>query len=240
MKVLRKLGILICIFSIIVCSYLLINYYILEPGANNSYLSELKKIVGLDNDEIDIATLRSINSNFMAWLRIDNTNIDYPVLQTTDNSFYLTHNSDGNKSKYGSIFFDYKVVLDDTNKSKNIVIYGHNTRNQIMFYSLDNYVDKDFYNTSNIIKLYTEEGKKIYKIFAVLIIDVSNTNQYLGYWNTDFTDKQFEELLDNINTKKLYDTGIPVNKDSNILTLSTCNYTYQNARILIMAVEENN
>lgn len=143
----------------------------------------------------------------------------------------------GNKSKYGSIFFDYRVSLNKPT-SKNIVIYGHNMKNQTMFNSLDKYKSKDFYNTANTIELYTEEGKQTYKIFAVLIIDVSNTNQYLGYWNTDFTDTEFQELLENINQNKLYDTGVSVEKSSEILTLSTCNYTYQNARILVFGVDE--
>ena len=239
MSRIRKFGILTCIISILTCSYLLINYYILEPRKNSSNLDELKNIVELDNKEIDINALKSINQNFWGWLRIDNTNIDYPVLQTNNNEFYLTHDSDGNKSKHGSIFFDYQVILDDNTKSKNIVIYGHNIKNQTMFNSLDKYKDKDFYNTANIIKLYTEEGKKIYKIFAVLIVDINNADQYLGYWNTNFTDEQFEELLDNINKKKLYDTGVNVDKSSHVLTLSTCNYTYQNARIIVVAVQES-
>ena len=94
MRGLSKIGIVICAVSIIICSYLLINYYILEPRKNAANLDKLKSVVEVDNNGIDVNALKGVNKNFLAWLRIANTNIDYPVLQADNNDFYLTHDSD--------------------------------------------------------------------------------------------------------------------------------------------------
>ena len=174
---------------------------------------------GTDESEskIDFNKLKQLNTDTVAWLKINGTQIEYPVVKSKDNSYYLTHNFYNSYNKAGWIFADYKNKLDGTDK--NIVIYGHNREDSSMFASLKNILTKDWYeNEANLkINLSTEQENSIYQVFSVY--KIKNEDYYI---TTQFTQESFNSYIDTMKKRSIKDFGIDVNPDDKILTLSTC------------------
>jgi len=168
--------------------------------------------------DIDFDGLKEMNPDTVAWLKVEGTEIEYPVVQASDNSYYLTHSYDGSYNNAGWPFADYKDKVDGTDQ--NLVIYGHNRRDNSMFGSLHNAFNEDWQtNESNRhIVLVTENEYSIYEVFSVYSVLVENY-----YITTSFaTDEEFAEFLDTIKSRSVYDFGVELNTDDKILTLSTC------------------
>ena len=174
-----------------------------------------------DNEEkyvVDFEKLKEKNSDIVAWLKVNGTNIETTVVKTTNNYYYLTHNFNKEYNSAGWIFADYKNKVDGTDK--NIVIYGHNMRDDSMFGSLKNILNSDWYdNEENTnITLYTENEKCIYKVFSIYKIE---SEDY--YITTEFeNDKKFEQFVNTIKKRSIKEFDIDVSESDNILTLSTC------------------
>ena len=214
-----------------------------KDKTNNSKIAEQIKdtvIVEENNEDgnengytVDFNKLKEQNNETIAWLKINNTNVEYPVVKGTNNSFYLNHSFDKSKNSAGWIFADYKNKFDNTDK--NIVIYGHNMRDGSMFGSMLNILDAKWYeNEENTnITLYTENEKCIYKVFSIYRIE--NEDYYI---KTEFkNDNEFEEFVKNLKKRSIKDFNVDISKDDNILTLSTCanNNKY---RIVLHAIKE--
>ena len=172
--------------------------------------------------------LSSINSDYKFWINVQGTNIDYPVVQGSDNDFYLNHDFNKNYLPAGSIFLDYR---NDFQKDFNSVIYGHHMRNSTMFGQMEKFKDENFFKENKFITLTTENEVYEYEIFAIGVYDAD-----FGYNKVSFTDKNdFNNFLNKILTKSMYSRNI-VSENDKIITLSTCSYEYDNARIAIFAV----
>jgi sortase B len=144
--------------------------------------------------------------------------VEYPVVKSTNNSFYLNHSFDKSKNSAGWIFADYKNKFDNTDK--NIVIYGHNMRDGSMFGSLKNILSSDWYdNEENTnITLYTENGERIYKVFSIYKIE---SEDY--YIKTEFSNEnEFEKFIEKLKKRSIKNFNIDISKEDSILTLSTC------------------
>ena len=113
---------------------------------------------------IDVAELRRISGGAVAWIYSEDTVIDYPVMQGTDNSYYLTHLYDGTDNKVGAIFLDYRNSADFSDK--NSVLYGHHMKSGKMFASLEGYKDQDYYNGHPHLFLYTQGRTYRIDLFA--------------------------------------------------------------------------
>ena len=174
-----------------------------------------------DNEEkyvIDFEKLKEKNSDVVAWLKVNGTNIETTVVKTTDNDYYLTHNFNKEYNSAGWIFADYKNKVDGTDK--NLVIYGHNMRDNSMFGSLKWVINEDWYNNEDnkYITLVTENETQIYEVFSVYQIEEEDY-----YIQTNFnTEKEFSTFLETIKKRSKKDFNVDVNKEDNILTLSTC------------------
>lgn len=178
-----------------------------------------------------------INSEVISWISIENTQISYPLLQTMDNSYYLTHNYKNEVSNYGSIFLHKNSVL--TNEFSNLVIYGHNMKdNSQMFSSLLNYQNKDFYEGHKTIRITTGDKEYVYEVFAVLKSKVYNndeTNVFRYYSYIDLTSKdRFTEYIANCKKYQLYNTGISAVYGNQIISLITCEYSQENGRLVVI------
>lgn len=194
---------------------------------NNKKISdEISKFITLDetkeNNEgkyvIDFEKLKEKNSNVVAWLKVNGTNIETTVVKTTNNDYYLTHNFNKEYNSAGWIFADYKNKVDGTDK--NLVIYGHNMRDNSMFGSLKWVINEDWYNNEDnkYITLVTENETQIYEVFSVYQIEEEDY-----YIQTNFnTEKEFSTFLETIKKRSKKDFNVDVNKEDNILTLSTC------------------
>ena len=191
---------------------------------NKQIINEIAESVTINEDtneekkyKINFEELKQKNSDTVAWLKVENTNIEFPIVQANNNSYYLTHNFDKKYNVAGWIFADYKNKLDGTDR--NIVVYGHNMRNNSMFGSLKDVITEEWYNNeeNKYITFVTENDYRTYQVFSVYQIQ---TEDY--YIQTEFKSNEFQEFIDTITKRSKKDFGINVSKEDTILTLSTC------------------
>ena len=185
----------------------------------------------------DLAACLAQNDDFIAWIRIPGTNVDYPVVWTDDAEYYLHHTFTGKQGAAGTLFSLMKT--DYSIPSRNIAIYGHHLKStgEKMFTSLMRYKDADFYVGHETVLLDTLYESGAYRIFAVL-------NFHSGEWDAsqaDFeSDAAFLEFIRYARRNALYDTGVTVGAEDSILTLITCDRSYggRSGRLAVMAVLE--
>lgn len=191
---------------------------------NKQIINEIAESVTINEDtneekkyKINFEELKQKNSDTVAWLKVENTNIEFPIVQANNNSYYLTHNFDKKYNVAGWIFADYKNKLDGTDR--NIVVYGHNMRDNSMFGSLKDVITEEWYNNeeNKYITFVTENEYQTYQVFSVYQI---KTEDY--YIKTEFKSNEFTEFIDTITKRSKKDFGINVSKEDTILTLSTC------------------
>ena len=179
----------------------------------------------------DIAALLSINSDVYGWLKVNNTNVDYPVVKTNDNDYYLKHNLYKEKDKNGWIFMDYRNSTT-SELSKHTIIYGHNMYySGVMFGTLHKAYQKSWYSKpeNQIITFNTLYENMKFQIFS--IYKVPKTSDYLT--TKFYTDEEFLEFVKMIKDRSVSDFNIEINTNDKILTLSTC--TGNNSRLVIHA-----
>ncbi len=183
---------------------------------------------------IDLSSLKSKNDDLVAWVKIDGTNINYPVMQ--NGQYYLKRNFYKNYSSLGTPFLaDYCNLKT----SDCLTIYGHHIKSGLMFADLEKYKSFDFYNNHKYITLYTlenEETKKnIYEIcFAFKTTANDNGFKYYSYnYFLDFED--YNSYINSCKHIELYNTGVETNYGDKFIQLSTCEYSQENGRMVIVA-----
>ena len=185
---------------------------------------------------VDLSAYLAQNSDFIAWLRIPGTNVDYPVVQTDDPDDYLNHTFSGKPSVVGTLFS--LADADYAAPGWNIAVYGHHLRSsgEKMFTSLMRYKNPDFYEDNQTIVLDSLYRHSEYTIFAVV-------NMKVGDWEPSRTtfsgDAAFMAFVNRAKSESLYDTGVEGGADDHILTLITCDRSYagKEGRLVILAVE---
>ena len=213
----------IVLIVVIIFSGIKIIEWIKSNKKNKDIMSEIKENVVINNEmdsnneeyKIDFAKLKQKNSDAIAWIKVNGTDIDFPVVKGTDNSYYLTHNFDKEKNKAGWIFADYRNKFDGTDK--NIIIYGHNMKNGSMFASLKDVIKEEWYNNENnkYIALITENENCKYQVFSVYQIE---TEEY--YLQTNISN--FKEFVEKIKGRSKKKFNVDIKETDSILTLSTC------------------
>lgn len=183
-------------------------------------------------------TLIERNGDFAAWLTVEGTEIDYPVMLTPEEpDYYLTHDFDGNESRSGTPYIGKNC---DT-ESENVMIYGHNMKNGTMFADLLRYQDAAFFAAHPTIRFDTVEHSGEYEIIAVFrekvhYQDEQNVFRYYDYAGA-LTEEQFNAYTDQIRAISLYDTGCTAVYGRQLITLSTCAYHAVNGRFVVVAVK---
>lgn len=196
-----------------------------ENKKNKDIVDEIKNTVSIDESienvdkyNVSFEELKQKNSDTIAWLKVNGTDIEYPVVKTTNNDYYMTHSFDKNYNTAGWVFIDYKNKLDGTDN--NMVIYAHNRRDGSMFGTLKNILTQEWQNNKEnfIIPFITENEKSEYQVFSVYEIE---SEDY--YITTNFaTNSEFQEFINKIKARSEKDFNIDVTTDDSILTLSTC------------------
>jgi len=182
--------------------------------------------------------LQKENSDIVAWLQIEDSNINYPVLQGRDNSYYMTHNYKKQYSIDGSLFLDKDY--DWSLPSSNLLIYGHNNRgSKEMFVDLLNYKNEDYYKTHKTIRFTTNEEDAEYEIISVFLSRVyykSETNVFRYYYfiNAE-NEEEFNEYVKNSKKASLYDIEASAEYGDQLLTLSTCEFSQEDGRLAVVA-----
>ena len=170
-----------------------------------------------EDDPIDFVALQERYPDVVAWIKMDDVDVSYPVVQGSDNDFYLYNDLDGQACVAGSIFLDYRTQSLDTDRYA--IMYGHNMRDESMFGRLDDYLSKEFYEKgTDSFTVYTPKKTYRYKIFAVNVVDPTDEVFTMGYVNTGVFDGVVREMKAN----SIYDTGVEVAGSDHVLTLSTC------------------
>lgn len=197
----------------------------------------VKKEEGKSERILKLEELQKINSDIVGWITIDGTEINYPVLQTTNNSYYMTHNYKKEYYANGSIFLDkdYNWELP----SSNLLIYGHNNNNNTMFQGLLNYKDKNYYIEHPNIKFTTNTDDAEYEIIAVFYSKVyykneENVFRYYYFINAE-DESEFNSYVKNSIKASIYNIGKTAKYGDQLLTLSTCSYHTEDGRFVIVA-----
>ncbi len=190
-------------------------------------LKENKELIEKGSLKIDFTQLKSINSDVIGWIYIKDTDINYPILQTTNNEYYLKNSLYKTYSSCGSIFLDCNTKKDFS--EQNTVIYGHNLKNQKMFADLEK-VYKGELGDKITIEIYTEEAFKKYMVFASYM-EEPNLKVIQKNWNQEQKTNFIESAIKKSSIKFSYD----MENNKNILTLITCDSTGKK-RIIVHAI----
>lgn len=168
--------------------------------------------------DVDFTELKKINSDTVGWVTVGGTNVNYPVVQTTDNDYYLTHSLDKSKNSAGWVFMDYRNTGDDY--GRNTIIYGHNRKDKTMFGTLKNVLSRDWYNNldNRVIKMSTESYNTLWQIYSVYTLETTN-----DYIKTDFAnDQEYQDFINLVKGRSTANFNTTVTTKDKTLTLSTC------------------
>lgn len=226
----KKQIIRIVITIIFLCTFLYSGYKIykwyIENKKNNNIIEKIDEAVKKEEStddanlqyKVDFNILKEQNDETVAWIKVNNTNIEYPVVKAKNNDFYLNHNFEKNYNSAGWVFADYKNKFDG--KDKNIVIYGHNRKDGSMFGTLKNVLNDEWYNNDENVKiiLNTEDESSVYDIFSIYKIEKEDYYIRTEFKNLD----EFEKFLNTIKNRSIKNFDVDISKEDNILTLSTC------------------
>ena len=188
-------------------------------------LSEIKEIKN-DTETVEVNVSKRINfkelkernSDTVGWIEMKNNNVDYPFVQTNDNSYYLNHSFDKRYTDAGWIWLDYRNNLE--RDDDNLIIYGHARKDKSMFGTLKYSLKSDWYTNeeNHIITIYLENETRYYQIFSSYHV---KTEDY--YLTVNFNNREdFQNFLNTLKNRSVYDYGVDLNSDDKILTLSTC------------------
>jgi len=181
-----------------------------------------------------LESLRSQNRDIVGFISISGTGINYPLLQCADNDYYLKHGFDRTYMKSGSIFYDFRSdPIPDNNR--NLIIYGHNMANGSMFQQLEHYTENEEIFKGGTITIYSFEGIYTYEIFSVYF-----TSAYANYLDIAFrSDNDFVAWCEDREMLSLYKKDVEFDKDSHIVSLSTCVNATSDGRIAVHGVLTN-
>ena len=183
----------------------------------------------------NLENIAKINSDIIGWIKIDGTNIDYPIMQNGD--YYLHKDIYKNYSSHGT---PYLAPFCNLKKSDNLIIYGHHMKDNTMFSQLEKYKNYNFYLNHKYIKFFTiEDGKTIENNYEVMIAfkTIAYSDEGFRYYSyTDFQNyEDYEEFVENCRNLEFYYTGVVGTYQDKYITLSTCEYSQKNGRMVVVA-----
>lgn len=236
---------------IAVSGIIYISYYTITSFKDKRDYTDILSNIKINEDEIkeektermlQLEELQKENDEIIGWLEVEGTDINYPVTQTKDNDFYLTHNYKKEYSQAGCLFLDKD--FDMINGSSNYLIYGHRNKNGIMFESLLKYSKEDFYKEHTKIRFTTNKDDSKYEIMSIFYSRVyyqseQNVFRYYYFVNAE-NEEEYNEYVNNCKNASIFDTGVTATYGDQLLTLSTCEYSQEDGRFVIVAkkVEE--
>ncbi len=207
---------------------------------NEIKINETEETIEKPEGILKLEELQKENSDIKAYIEIDGTNISYPVLQTSDNNYYMKKNYKKEYSRDGSIFLDKDVSLELP--STNFLIYGHNNKNGVMFNDLLKYKDKEFYNENSTIRFITNTEESEYEIIAAFYSRVyykseKNVFRYYYFINAE-KEQDFDNYINSSKKASIYDTEKTATYGDQLLTLSTCSYHTEDGRFAVVAKKQ--
>jgi len=180
--------------------------------------------------EVDFDALLEVNEDVVAWVYIEDTNINYPVVRGDDNRHYLSTMIDGSYNGAGSIFMDYRNQPDLSDP--HTILYGHNMKNKTMFAHILNYKDQAYYEAHPVGMLMTPDGNYQFEVVAAYVASLADPAWQLEFFSEEDT---LQWLQDAMNRSGFTTNAVPELGDR-ILTLSTCSYEYNDARFVLVGI----
>ena len=254
-EIIRKTVLAISILVIIVSSAYLAKTYIYEPFMFKRHQSEIQNIVSEPANNVSETIAQSdskypvgmlakykklydINKDLRGWISIPGLEINLPIAQAKDNDFYLHRNIYQKRTQYGVPFFDYRIG-DFKNLPKNTVVYGHNMHyDDLIFGKLENYRDIRGFKEAPTIECNTIYGDYTWLVYAAFITNstASQDNGYMFTYNwIDLSDSKFMEFINEVDKRKMFTSPVDIQPSDKILTLSTCCYDFDGARLVVIA-----
>lgn len=233
----------IVIFIISICSII---YYFYNANKDKNKYQEVLNNINIDEEQVteqrtermlQVEELKKENQDIVGWIEIEGTNINYPVVQGTDNQYYMKHTYNKENSKDGSIFLDKSY--DWNIPSSNLLLYGHNNKNGTMFQNLLKYKDESFYKEHPNIRFTTINDDCQYEIMSAFLSkvyyeDEQNVFRYYYFINAN-DETEYNNYIEESKKASLYDTGKSAEYGDPLLTLSTCSYHTEDGRFVVVA-----
>lgn len=179
--------------------------------------------------------LYTMNNDIVGWIKIPGTDINYPVMQTPDEpNFYLDHNFEKESSKHGAIYA--RETCDINRPSANITLYGHRMKDRSMFAQLDKYMEESFYKENSYIYFDTLTELHTYKIMSVFLTSATYGKGFPYQRHLDYeSEENYLSFIETCQDLALYDTGVTAEPGDKFITLSTCEYSQENGRLVVVA-----
>ncbi len=253
----RKIIMILCVLAFLGSALYLFNDYVIEPYKNVKQIGELESLIS-DSDKVadkltleqqypgvefpegmleKYAALYARNQDFVGWITIDGFDISLPIVQGDNNEEYLKTNFDGKSNKYGSIFMNCSNSVDRLNY--NTTLFGHYMFDSKMFGNLVQYKSAAGYKKAPVIEFNTLFADYKWKVFAVFITNGTQEGDNGYLFNYIFTDLSTQEAVESfmgeIKQRSIYYPAVDIAVSDKILTLSTCTYEFEEARLVIMA-----
>ncbi len=234
-KKILSILIIICIILLIVSGSLLIfKYKKTEKEVKETYLTTdmFDKISQIDKVLKEINSLKKLynNNDIIGILSIENTVINTPIVQTSNNSYYLSNSLRKEKSKIGSVFMDYRNNIND---SKQLNIYGHNsTKYNPPFKLLLNYLNKQYYANNKYIKLQVNNETRTYEIFSIYVDERLNEDEHMQFSYKN--DNEWNNHYIRLKNKSMYDSNTNLTGKDKIIVLQTCIFGNNKGSLLII------
>lgn len=204
-------------------------YYQEVSGQAEAVIAEAADEQGqIPEGETDWSPIWESVENSVAWIRCSGTNINFPVVQGSDNDYYLTHLPNGTVNKAGSIFMDYLNNSDFTDD--NTIIYGHNMRSGDMFAPLGNYKQQTYYEEHPVIELQTPQGGYEIQLFAGYIMEDAKEELTINFESS----REFTQYLAQIRERSTFDADVAIAWGDRLVTLCTCTYELDNSRYILV------
>lgn len=243
-KILQNLIIIGCLSAFCFFSYKIYNYNkeedaqrklndnLIEVAVNETQKEDSENE---DDDKIklpidvDFEVLKSQNQDIIAWLYSEDTPINYPIVQTDNNDYYLRRLVDGTYNQAGTLFMDYRNNSDF--EDYRTIVYGHNMKNDTMFGTIINYKSQEYYDKHKEMYLFTED-----KSFKIELIAGYTTSSESNIYTEPIKNSNNEELMQIAIRNSTFESDIKVTEQDKILVLSTCSYDYENARYILLGI----
>lgn len=246
-EIIRKLIFIVSILALIASSVYIVNYF-RESNKQTGIVEDVRELYSKEKSStqknesgifVSFEQIIAQNSDTKAWINIPSTKVDNPVVQSSDNEYYLKRNFNKIKSRYGTLYFEAAATISPEHTSQNLVIYGHEMRDGSMFGTLKKFKNVNFYKENPVFKMRTLYDDAKYKIFAIFITNASgeqNNGTVFEYRTPDFASQSdFLSFVAQVKERSIINTGVDVVAGDKIVTLSTCTGEFEDARLVVVA-----
>ena len=222
MKILKFIINIVLVSLVCICAY-----KIVDTNEKYKKVDDIYEVIKTEKEDIEKEDFQITHKNYRGWIKINNTNIDYPVLQAKDNKYYLDKDMNGKYLIAGSIFMNY---TNNGFVDQNTILFGHNMKNGTMFADLTKYMKQDFFYGNNNIDIEISNGQHLeYEVFSVYVTDAKD-NYIISKFKSI---NEYKKTLHKIKKKSMYPLDIELNEEDKIITLSTCYYAVNDGRLVV-------